>query len=256
MKKENIHTDTLLVVPVILSIWQYAAFFKYHNNYRFFLGTIFVGLGMLTKGPLALVLIGSAVGLHLLLTHNLKAILNYRLLTIFPILTLMILPALWGLYDQFGMEGVRFYFITNNFGRISGSYTGHNSDPFFYIHTTLYLIAPWAAFTFAGIYMQIREKVQKRWKFTETDEFYTLGGVFAFLIISSVAKAKNPHYELVILPLLSILAARWAFQIFEKPKFIKLRKTLGSIHLVTGFILFILSGIFLIYVFPENRIWI
>jgi len=252
----DIHTDTLLVVPVILSIWQYAAFFKDHKNYRFFLGTIFVGLGMLTKGPLALVLVGSAVGMHLLLTRNLKAIINYRLFTFLPIVLLMILPALWGLYDQFGMKGIKFYFWTNNIGRITGSYAGHNTDPFFYIHTTLYLIAPWAAFTFAGIFLQIREKVQKRWKFTEADEFYTLGGVFAFLIISSVAKAKNPHYELTILPLMAIPAARWAFQIFEKPDLIRLRKAIGSVHLATGIILFLLSGIFLIYVFPENRIWI
>jgi hypothetical protein len=118
------------------------------------------------------------------------------------------------------------------------------------------MIAPWAAFSFAGIFLQIREKAQKKWKFTETDEFYTLGGLVVFLAISSVAKAKNPHYEMVVLPLMAILAARWAFVIFENPNFVKLRKVLGPFHLVTGSSLFILSGIFLIYVFPDNRLWI
>jgi 4-amino-4-deoxy-L-arabinose transferase-like glycosyltransferase len=154
------------------------------------------------------------------------------------------------------MEGIKFYFWTNNFGRISGSYAGHNSDFFYYIHTTLYMIAPWAAFSFVGIFLQIREKLQKRWRFTETDEFYTLGGLIVFLAISSVAKAKNPHYEMVILPLMSILAARWALVIFETQNFVKLRKVLGPFHLVIGSLLFILSGTFLIYVFPEQRFWI
>jgi 4-amino-4-deoxy-L-arabinose transferase-like glycosyltransferase len=252
----DIHTDTLLVVPVISAIWQYAAFFKYHKNYQFYLGTVFTGLGMLTKGPVAMVIIGSAVGLHLLLTRNFKAIFNYRWLIAFPIVMLLILPALWGLYTQFGLDGIKFYFWTNNFGRINGTYAGHNTDPFFYIHTTLYMIAPWAAFSFTAIFMQIREKVQRNWKFTDTDEFYILGGILTYLIINSVARAKNPHYELVILPLISILAARWAFLIFEKRDYIKLRKALGSVHLGTGIILFILSGIFLIYVFPESRVWI
>lgn len=252
----DIHTDTLLVVPVILAIWQYAAYFKENNHYQFYLGTIFVGFGMLAKGPIAIVIIGAAVGLHLLLTHNFRAIFNYRWLIAVPMVLLLILPALWGLYDQFGMEGIKFYFWTNNFGRISGSYAGHNTDPFFYIHTTVYVIAPWAAFGLAGIFMQIREKIQKKWKFSQTDEFYTLGGVLIFLLINSVAKAKNPHYEIVILPLISILAARWAYLIFEKNNFVKLRKALGLIHLATGFILLIFAGVFLIYVFPEQKIWV
>jgi len=252
----DIHTDTLLVVPVILSIWQYAAYYQDNRNYRFYLATIFAGLGMLTKGPVSIVIIGSAVGLHLLLTRNFKSIFNYRWLIAVPIVLLLTLPALWGLFDQFGMEGIRFYFWTNNFGRISGSYAGHNTDPFFYIHTTMYMLAPWAALGLVGAFMQVREKIQKRWKFASEDEFYTLGGIFIFLVINSVAKAKNPHYEMVILPLISILAARWAFLIFESSNFVKLRKILGSIHLATGSILLLLAGIFMFYVFPEKRIWV
>ncbi len=252
----DIHTDTLLVVPVVLAIWQYAAYFKENNNYQFYLGTIFTGLGMLTKGPVAIVIIGAAVGLHLLLTCNFKAIFNYRWLIAVPIVLILILPALWGLYNQFGMEGIKFYFWTNNFGRISGSYAGHNTDLFFYLHTTLYMIAPWAAFGLVGTFLQIREKVQKRRHFTGEDEFYTLGAILVFLLINSLAKAKNPHYELVILPLISILAAHWAYMIFEKTNFAKLRKILGLIHLFTGSFLMVFAGIFLIIVFPEKRIWI
>lgn len=252
----DIHTDTLLVVPVILSIWQYAAWVKTRKDYHFYLGTLFVGLAMLTKGPVAIVIIGSAVGLHLLFTRNFKAIFDYRWLLAIPIVLLMIVPALWGLYDQFGLEGIKFYFWTNNAGRISGSYAGKNNDPFFYIHTTLYMIAPWAVFSFLGIFMQIREQVQKKWRVNSKDEFYTLGGVLVYLLINSVAKAKNPHYEMPVLPLISILAARWALLIFDKPQFAKLRKIVGSIHVVIGILLFVLSGAFLIFVFPNPDGWI
>lgn len=252
----DIHTDTLLVVPVILAIWQFAAFVKDHHNYHFFLGSFLTGLGMLVKGPITLVIVGSAVGLHLLVTRNLRMIFHFRSLIALAIVIILTLPALWGLYDQFGMEGIKFYLWTNNIGRVDGSYAGHNTDLFYYIHTTIYMIAPWVVFSFTGIYMQIREKMLKKWKFTDADEFYTIGGILFFLFISSVAKAKNPHYELVILPLIAILAARWAFLIFERPEFFKLQKVFGAFHLGIGIILFILTGIFLIYVFPEDRIWI
>ncbi len=252
----DIHTDTLLVVPVILAIWQYAAYFKYRKYYQFFLGAIFTGLGMLTKGPIAMVIIGASVGLHLLFTRDFKSIFNYRWLIAASVVILLILPALWGLYDQFGMEGIKFYFWTNNFGRFNGSYAGHNSDPFFYFHTTLYMMAPWAVFGFVGVFMQVREKVYKRAKRSVENEFYTLGGILVFFLINSFAKAKNPHYEMVVLPLIAILAARWAFLIFEKEAYLKIRKVIRPVHLVTGIMLFILSAIFLIYVFPETSVWI
>ncbi|MDD4190147.1 MAG: glycosyltransferase family 39 protein, partial [Mangrovibacterium sp.] len=252
----DIHTDTLLIIPVILSVWQYAAYFKLKKNYRFYLGSVFAGLGMLTKGPVAIVVIGSAVGLHLLLTRNFKGIINYRWLIALPMICLLTIPALWGLYDHFGVEGIRFFFWTNNAGRITGSYAGHNTDPFFYVHTTLYMMAPWTIFTFIGLLMQIREKIQKKWKFTESDEFYTLGGLLFYMIISSIAKAKNPHYEMVVLPFLSILAARWAILLFEKKDRLKTQKALGYLHTSIGLILTLFAFLFLTYIFPENKIWI
>jgi 4-amino-4-deoxy-L-arabinose transferase-like glycosyltransferase len=252
----DIHTDTLLVVPVILSIWQYAAWVKSRKDYHFYLGTLFVGLAMLTKGPVGVFIIAAAVGVHLLFTRDFKAIFNYRWLLAIPIVLLIIVPALWGLYDQFGLEGIKFYFWTNNAGRISGSYAGTNTDPFFYVHTTMYMIAPWAVFSFVGVFMQIREKVQKKWSLTSDDEFYTLGGSLLYLIVNSIARAKNPHYELPVLPLISIMAARWALLIFDQAPFAKLRKVISSINLASGIVLFLLSGVFLIFVFPNPNGWI
>ncbi|MEN6452978.1 MAG: glycosyltransferase family 39 protein [Prolixibacteraceae bacterium] len=252
----DIHTDTLLIVPVILSVWQYAAYFKRKKNVQFYLGCIFAGLGMLAKGPVAIVVIGSAVGLHLICTRNFREIFNYRWLIALPLILLITIPALWGLYDQFGMEGIRFFFWTNNAGRVTGSYAGNNTDPFFYIHTTLYMMAPWTVFTFSGLFLQIREKIQKRWKFTESDEFYTLGGLLFYLVISSAAKAKNPHYEMVVLPFLSILAARWAVLLFEKQDRVKTQKVLGYIHAFIALILILPAFLFLTFIFPENKLWV
>ncbi len=125
----DIHTDTLLVVPVMLAIWQFAAYFKYKREYNFYLGAVFVGMAMLTKGPVGMVIPGAAVGTHLLLTRNFKGILNYRWLLAVPIVFIVILPALIGLFQHFGIEGLKFYFWTNNVGRVTGSYKGTNSDP-------------------------------------------------------------------------------------------------------------------------------
>jgi 4-amino-4-deoxy-L-arabinose transferase-like glycosyltransferase len=252
----DIHTDSLLVVPVVLSIWQYAAYYKGKGNYHFFLGTIFVGLAMLAKGPVGMAIPASAVGLHLLMSRNYKAIFNYRWLLAIPVVGILILPALWGLYEQFGFEGIKFYFWTNNVGRITGSYHGNNSDPFFYVHTSLYIMAPWALFGLTGFFMQVREKIQKWGKFTADDEFYLIGGFFFYFLVTSIAKAKYPHHEMAILPLVLILGARWALVIFEGASFNKLKRIISSMHLLISILVFMLVFIFLLYVFPENRLWI
>lgn len=252
----DIHTDTLLVVPVMLAIWQFAAYFKLKRELNFYLGVVFVGLAMLTKGPVGMVIPGAAVGAHLLLTKNFKGILNYRWLLAIPLAFVVILPALIGLFQHFGLEGIKFYFWTNNVGRVTGSYKGTNTDPFFYIHTTLWMIAPWMVFGFVGLFMQLREKIRRRTPAGVENEYYTLGGILFYLIIASIAKQKNPHYEMAVLPLILIVGARWALEIYEKSNLRTLKKVMSGIHLVIGVVLVVFVYPFLVYFFPDAPIWV
>ncbi|WP_372771971.1 ArnT family glycosyltransferase [Mangrovibacterium sp.] len=252
----DIHTDTLLVVPVMLAIWQYALYFKSKREINFYLGAVAVGFAMLTKGPVGMLIPGAAVGMHLLLTKNYKAILNYRWLLAIPLVGLIILPALWSLFQHFGIEGLKFYFWTNNMGRVTGSYRGTNSDPFFYIHTILYLIAPWMIFGFAGLFLQIREKIVNRKNPINSNEFYTLGGVMVYLIIASVAKQKNPHYAMAVLPLILLMGARWAVKIYESTNYRQLKKVISWIHLFIALALVLAVLPFLLYYFPNAKIWV
>jgi 4-amino-4-deoxy-L-arabinose transferase-like glycosyltransferase len=254
----DIHTDTLLAVPVMLAIWQFAAYFKYRRELNFYLGAVFVGLAMLTKGPVGLVIPGAAVGTHLLLTRNFKGIFNYRWLLAIPVVFIVILPALIGLFQHFGIEGLKFYFWTNNVGRVTGSYKGSNSDPFFYLHTSLYMLAPWMVFAFVGLVLQLREKIVNRKSPAANNEYYTLGGLLFYLVIASVARQKNPHYEMAVLPLFLLLGARWAVLIYEGTDFRKLKKVVSVIHLFIGIVLVMAVYPFLLYFFPDGKlgVWV
>lgn len=252
----DIHTDTLLTVPVMVAIWQFAAYFRFKNELNFYWGVIAVGAAMLTKGPVGMLIPGAAVGVHLLFTKNWKGIFNYRWLVAIPIVLVIILPALWNLFQHFGIEGIKFYFWTNNVGRVTGSYHGHRGDPFFYIHTTLYMIAPWMVFGFVGLFMQIREKVLDRKKLTSKHEFYTLGGILVYLLIASAAKQQNPHYEMAVLPLILLLGARWAIVIFETIKYRKAKKIISWINLFVALVLVVAVFPFLLYYFPKAHVFV
>jgi hypothetical protein len=57
----------------------------------------------------------------------------------------IISPALYHLWKSFGAEGLRFYFIDNNIGRVSGKVAGSSTDPFFYLYGLSFLYLLWEA---------------------------------------------------------------------------------------------------------------
>jgi 4-amino-4-deoxy-L-arabinose transferase-like glycosyltransferase len=249
----DIHTDTLLADTVIFSIWQLASYFKGKKPVHFYLGMAGIGLSMLAKGPVGLAIPAFAVGIHLALHRKWKEIFHPRWLTGAVVVFIMIIPALAGLFNQFGPEGIKFYFWTNNMGRITGSYAGKNSDPFFYIHTSLYMLAPFTVFALSGLGRTIG-KVFSSWKkFPAHDEFYTLGGILPYLLILSVAKAKNPHYLIAVIPLLMILAAAFTMALASAKTSSTTRKTVSFLNVFITCLLWVIIAVFGLWLFPEMK---
>ena len=254
----DIHTDTLLADFVILATWQLVVFFEQKKNLNFILGLVFIGLAMLIKGPVGLAIPAFAVGAHLVLKRKFNEIFHLRWLIAFPIVGIIILPALWGLLNQFGMKGIIFYFWTNNAGRITGSYQGHAGDPFFPIHTSAYMLLPWTIFAFIGLVMQIREKIICRKNSGANNEYYTLGGILVFLLILTASKTQMPHYLLSVLPFFAILASRWAFLIFENPEKARVARVVGYGNLFLAVVFLLIIPLFGFWFYPEKRtaVWL
>ncbi len=111
-------------------------------------------------------------------------------------------------------------------------------------------------FAFVGLVLQLREKIVDRKNPAENNEYYTLGGLLFYLIIASIAKQKNPHYEMAVLPLFLLMGARWAVQIYEGKNFRKLKKVVSWIHLFVGIVLVAAVYPFLLYFFPNGKMWV
>ncbi|HAZ00577.1 MAG: hypothetical protein A2W90_04820 [Bacteroidetes bacterium GWF2_42_66] len=250
----DIHTDTLLADFVILATWQLVVFFERKKNFNFVLGLVFTGLAMLTKGPVGLAIPAFAIGTHLLLKRKFNEIFHLRWLIAIPIVGIIILPALWGLLNQFGLKGIIFYFWTNNAGRITGSYQGHGGDLLFSIHTSAYMLLPWTVFAFTGLVMQIREKIIHRRNQETNTEYYTLGGILIFLMILSLSKTQMPHYLLSVLPFFAILASRWAILIFENPEKTRFARLVGYGNLFLALFFLLIIPLFGFWFYPEKRI--
>ncbi|WP_340113491.1 ArnT family glycosyltransferase [Maribellus mangrovi] len=254
----DIHTDTMLVSFVVFSVWQFMAFFREKKWHQFVLGSVGVGLSMLTKGPVGVLIPAFAVGANLLVHKQWREIFNIRWIGAAIIVGILIIPAMLGLFQQFGLEGIKFYFWTNNVGRVTGSYQGGNTDYAFYLHTSLYMLLPWSVFMVVAMFNEVKSLIKLKKTEIETREVANIAAVVFFLGILSVAKQKNPHYMLSAVPFLYIITAKWTVRYLNTEQFAKQLKALSVIHKVVAVILLSIIPFMAGFFFPETRIlyWI
>ena len=148
---------------------------------------------MLTKGPLGAVLPFLIVLLYLLKRKDFYRLIKIKWLAGILIVIIVISPTLIYLYRNFGIEGFKFYFITNNLGRIDGTYAGSSADPLFYIKNLIWALLPWTYVVLISFYHAIKKSntSENSWIFA----FW--GSILVLLVILSIAKGKAPNYFLI-----------------------------------------------------------
>lgn len=203
----DIHTDTVLFTAVALSMWQFTEYLRNRRSRNFVLAFIATGLAMMTKGPVGAVIPFFFVVIYLFLTKNYRLLFHPRWLLGVALAVMVISPALYHLYEKFGMAGLRFYFIDNNLGRVTGSVAGSNRDLFYYLHNFLWALLPFTVPVIAGLYFQIRKSFKQGFSNPFTGAL--LGSFLVMLLILSIARGKAPNYMLILLPVAAVLAAGW-----------------------------------------------
>jgi hypothetical protein len=202
----DIHTDTPLQAFVTFALWQLYEFIKTKKNINWILGFFAVGLAMLSKGPVGAAIPAFAVTGHLLMKKDLKAFKDYRWYLGILLSLAVVCPALAGLYNQFGVKGIIFFFWDNNIGRVTGTYVHSTNDPVFYFHTLLYIFLPWSLLFFIAACYELKTLIANRFK---SEEYFTFTGIWVFFIILNVSKNQLPNYIFIIIPLISVLTAKW-----------------------------------------------
>ncbi len=251
----DIHMDALMASACAFALWQLMGFFRSKKKINLLLGLIGVGLSVFAKGPVGLTVPVFAVGSHLLLTRQYRELFHPRWLLAIPIVGLFFLPTIIGIYRQLGYDGLRFYFIENNVGRMSGTYKGNGTDPFFYLHTSLYILLPWSFVALTALFAEIGTHLKKGAGQTNGREFVTVGGIVLYGLVISVSSAKAPHYMMIITPLIFILAAQWLVRVWSGTDFPRLAKWLGGLQYGTAGLLILLSFVFALWLFPSGNLW-
>ncbi len=232
----DVRTDTMLMGAVIFAIWQSAEFFETNKTPNLLLGTIGVGLAMLAKGPIGLIAVSAALLPHIILSKKWNRLLDIRIAFVIVIIALMLLPMCIGLYEQWGMKGLKFYFWTQSFGRITGaSEWSNNPDTLFLIHTTIWAFLPWSLFLFVGWFdtavCLFRRKYVVR-------EIISISGFTLVLIALMLSRYQLPHYIFVVYPLGAVIAADYFVRLESQGM---MMKVLSAIQLLTLFAIILIS---------------
>ncbi len=228
----DVRCDTLLMAFTALAFWQLAEGFEGRKKwFNFLLGFTGVALAMLAKGPVALVLTALAFGFHFAVRRDWRQFLRSEYLWGIAWVLLLLAPMTWGLYQQFDLHpgkliekvpiqsGVRFFYWTQSFGRITGESVWNNGAGFgFLFQNMLWAWLPWIVFFVPALFDALRKVAlplfgKNNISTASRPEFISTGAfVLGYLAMGS-SRYQLPHYIFITFPMVAVLTARWCAQV-------------------------------------------
>jgi 4-amino-4-deoxy-L-arabinose transferase-like glycosyltransferase len=265
----DVRTDTILMGWVIFSLWQLAAWYKNNKLFHFVLAFVGIAGGMLTKGPIALMVPIFAFGTHFILQRNFKAFFRWQYILGVLIILLLLTPMCIGLYEQFdlhpekivnakkGVSGLRFFFWTQSFGRITGeSEWNSHSNIFFLLQNMLWSFLPWILFFLIAIFLEVKQLIQQKLKLFAGQEWITTGGFLVTYLALGSSKYQLPHYIYVVFPLAAIVTAKFIYALLYEHKYPKLAKGLQVAHFIIFTLLWLALILLLSRCFDSIPFWV
>ena len=215
--------DPYLIFLNTVSIFTAFAFFnrdRYQEKtfYWLFICAITMGLGTLTKGPVAIALPGAAILIWLTWEKKIKEIFSWKILVAGIILFAVAIP--WYLLVDNATNGAwtKGFFLQHNFGRFSETMEGHGGP--FIIVPIIVLLGMLPASVFIG------ESFKKfKTRFSESlpagrQAFLRLAFsvVAIFIVFYSISSTKLPNYAMPCYPFVAILLGHFINKAWEENK--------------------------------------
>ncbi len=248
----DVRTDTMLVGWVMLSIYLLAKWSEQKNNADFFLAIVAIAGGMMTKGPIALVVPVLAMAPHWV--SQKKWAFFYKPIYIpgIILLALLLFPMSWGLYQQYDLHpgklindrpiqsGLEFYYWTQSFGRYTGQNYYKEMGYFtFLLENMFWSFLPWI-FVFLWAFFAKAFAIFKEGFFKPSTELISFFGFALTYLVLSRSQAQLPHYIFVVFPLAAVVTANhWQNTLWNNNAMSKIVKGFYGFHLFIFSILII-----------------
>lgn len=239
----DVRCDTMLMGWVAFSIWQMAAWYQTNSWKHFLLAFIGIAGGMMTKGPIALMVPAFALVPHFLLRREWKQLFRWEYLLGALIIAILLIPMSIGLYQQFDLHpgkmingvpiksGLRFYYWTQSFGRYTGENVFNEMNHFtFLLENMLWSFLPWIFFFLLGLIFSVKELISKKFRLSANEEWITAGGFILTYCALARSQAQLPHYIFVVFPLAAIVTAKFLYRLLFTAELKGWKKPLLVLH--------------------------
>lgn len=205
--------DPYLIFWVSLTFFCYADFYIKREKKTLWLLYLAVGFGMLTKGPVALVLPALIAFVHLLLNKDfsIKTISEFKALP--GILLALLISAPWFYFAHEATEGVFTdgFFFKHNLNRFQNKMEGHGGIFLITIGFVILGMFPFSFWLFRALFQSLKQKKE--------NAFVFFGGLAVLIFISffAISSTKLPNYTMPCYPFIAVLLG-WYFIEVLQPK--------------------------------------
>jgi len=261
----DVRTDTMLMAWVILAIWQFAIWLNNRKWHSLIIAFSAVAFGMMTKGPIALMVPIFSFVPHMLIHRNFKMLFRWEYLVGLIIIMILLIPMDIGLYQQFdlhpekvmyektGTSGIRFFYWTQSFGRITGESVWHENDDFFFLfQNLLWGFLPWTLFLISGLISECTRIIRTKFIVNKNEEWIVLPGFLITYTALGISNYQLPHYIYVVLPFTAIIAAKslYSLVINWENKFFK--NVINGINIFIYILVLAILLVLLLFTFNTN----
>ncbi len=202
-------TNLLLIGKLIRgsSLWSVG-----ESSIGLMVAYVCLGLAILCKGPLALAVVAICVGGFLLATSESVTDFKNRIFSLKPLWGIAIPLAValpWYIAEHFATNGVftKFFFIEQNFGRLSGKSQSHINPPWFYLPYLAGGFIPWLPLLLSSPFVF---RLNRAKRFSKNPRIQmtiaSLCWIFGTLLLLHLSSSKVAHYLLPLAPPIAILA--------------------------------------------------
>ncbi|MCD6012090.1 MAG: glycosyltransferase family 39 protein [Flavipsychrobacter sp.] len=265
----DVRCDTILMGWVITSIWLIQEWISYHRLRDLLLGCAAISFGMMTKGPIALMVPVFCFASDWVLKGQWKNFFRPAYLLGLIIIAVLLIPMSIGLYQQFdlhpeksvngmtGVSGLRFFYWSQSFGRITGESPWKNDvDLSFLLQNMVWSFLPWIFLFLPAIVINIIQLARQRFQLHPYQEWITTGGfLLSYLALGSSAY-QLPHYIFVAFPLAAIITAKLLYELIEERKHSGVHKVMQPFLIVLSALLLLVVFVLIFYVFPADLLFI
>lgn len=256
----DVRMDAILTACIAFATWQLTDLLLKNNGWNVLSAAAGLALGFSTKGIIGVVLPGIFIGLLAIQRKEWKLLFSPKWWVMILLVALFISPVLYCYYLQFNLHpekiirgkdhinGVAFILFSQSTERYTGGMgdTLHK-DYFFFLHTFLWVFAPWS-------FLAVIALVKKfRWVTQQKTEIASVLVFIFFLVLVSFSDFKLPHYLNSCFPFAAIFTAQFLATASGKPL---LEKRIFRLQLVLSLIILTAIAILNFWSFQVNSYFI